>query len=77
MVIYITLFAAVGFEVAGTMLLPLKIFKALTKHIIVTFLFIFFLLALVGDWEVTAFCNIRFMGGPWRILSSNSKQRLL
>ena len=56
MVIYITLFAAVGFEVAGTMLLPLtQIFQNPYQAHYCYFLWIFFLLALIGDWEVTAF----------------------
>ena len=54
-----------------------KFFKTLTKHIVATFLWIIFLPAGNGDWEVTAFCNLCLMGGPWRILGSDSKQYIL
>ena len=79
MFLYITLFSAVGFEVAGTMLLPLT--HSFSKPfpsalLLLAYGLSFYLLSLVtGKLPLSA--NICYMGRPWRIFSSDIKQHIL
>ena len=74
MILYITLFTAVGFEVAGTMLLPLthNFSKPLPSTLLLLFYGCsFYLLALVtGKLPLLYIC---FMGRSKRIFSSDIK----